>query len=47
MIEFAGLGIVMENASARVKVATNYVTNTNDNNDIAKALNEILAYSIS
>ena len=44
MMEFAGLGITMENAQAEaeVKVAANYVTNTNDDDGIARALNEVL-----
>ena len=41
-MEFAGLGITMENAQAEVKVAANYVTNTNDDDGIARALNEVL-----
>lgn len=38
MIEYAGLGIAMGNAPDEVKEAANYVTDTNNNDGVAKAL---------
>lgn len=38
MIEYAGLGIAMGNAPDEVKAAANYVTDTNNNDGVAKAL---------
>ncbi len=38
MIEFAGLGIAMGNAPDEVKAAADYVTDTNNNDGVAKAL---------
>jgi Cof subfamily protein (haloacid dehalogenase superfamily) len=38
MIEFAGLGIAMGNAPDEVKEAADYVTDTNNNDGVAKAL---------
>lgn len=38
MIEFAGIGVAMGNAPDEIKAAANYVTDTNDNDGVAKAL---------
>lgn len=38
MIEFAGVGVAMGNAPDAVKMAANYVTDTNNNDGVAKAL---------
>ena len=38
MLEFAGLGIAMGNACDAVKAAADTVTDTNDNDGVAKAL---------
>lgn len=40
MIEFAGLGVAMENALDSVKKAAKKVTKSNDNNGVAYAINE-------
>ncbi|MDF2673116.1 MAG: family phosphatase [Clostridiales bacterium] len=38
MIEYAGLGVAMANASDVLKTVANYVTDTNDNDGVAKAI---------
>ena len=38
MIEFAGMGIAMGNAPEEIKLAADYVTETNNNDGVAKAL---------
>ena len=38
MIEFAGVGVAMGNAPDEIKEAANYVTDTNNNDGVAKAL---------
>ena len=38
MIQFAGLGIAMGNAPEEIKSAADYVTDTNNNDGVAKAL---------
>ena len=38
MIEFAGMGIAMGNAPEEIKLAADYVTDTNNNDGVAKAL---------
>lgn len=38
MIEYAGMGVAMGNAPDEIKAAANYVTDTNDNDGVAKAL---------
>ena len=38
MIQFAGLGIAMGNAPEEIKLAADYVTDTNNNDGVAKAL---------
>jgi Cof subfamily protein (haloacid dehalogenase superfamily) len=40
MIEFAGVGIAMGNASEKVKKAADFITDTNDNEGVAKAINK-------
>lgn len=42
MLEYAGLGIAMGNASDAVKAAADAVTDTNDNDGVAKALIQYL-----
>lgn len=39
MIEFAGMGIAMGNAPEEIKKAADFVTDTNDNDGVANALN--------
>lgn len=43
MIEFAGLGIAMGNATDEVKSKADFVTDTNVNDGVAKALRKVLA----
>jgi Cof subfamily protein (haloacid dehalogenase superfamily) len=38
MIEFAGMGVAMGNAPDAIKAVANYVTDTNNNDGVAKAL---------
>ena len=45
MIEFAGIGIAMGNAPEEVKAIADYKTDTNNNNGVSKALNEIIGSS--
>lgn len=42
MIEYAGLGIAMGNASSIVKKRANYVTDTNCNDGVAKAIEKFV-----
>jgi hydroxymethylpyrimidine pyrophosphatase-like HAD family hydrolase len=42
MTEYCGLGIAMRNSSGRVKAVTNFVTASNDDIGIAKALEKFL-----
>jgi Cof subfamily protein (haloacid dehalogenase superfamily) len=42
MIEFAGMGIAMGNAEDVVKKAANYITDTNENNGVAKAIEKFI-----
>ena len=42
MLEFAGMGVVMENASDSVKEKGNYVTSKNTESGVAKAIYDIL-----
>lgn len=42
MIEFAGMGIAMGNAIERVKRKSNFITETNDNEGVAKAINKFI-----
>ncbi len=41
MIEFAGLGIAMGNANEQVKAIAKDITDTNENNGVAKAIENI------
>lgn len=41
-IDFAGMGIAMGNASEEVKKISNFVTDTNDNDGVAKAIEEFI-----
>jgi hypothetical protein len=43
MIEYAGMGIAMGNAPDEIKAAANYVTDTNNNDGVAKALAHFFA----
>lgn len=42
MIEFAGMGIAMGNAEEEVKKAADYVTDTNENDGVAKAIEKFI-----
>ena len=38
MLQTAAVGVAMGNAAPRVKKLTNYITDTNDNDGVAKAI---------
>ncbi len=42
MIEYAGLGIAMENAFDEVKEAADYITDSNNNDGVAKAIEKFI-----
>lgn len=42
MIEFAGCGVAMGNAPDEVKAVSNYITDTNDNDGVSKALKKMM-----
>ncbi|MDP4144399.1 MAG: Cof-type HAD-IIB family hydrolase [Bacillota bacterium] len=42
MIQFAGMGVVMGNGDEHVKTFANYITDTNNNSGVAKALQELI-----
>ncbi|MEE0930188.1 MAG: HAD-IIB family hydrolase, partial [Acutalibacteraceae bacterium] len=42
MIQYAGLGVAMENAAEEVKEAANIITDTNDNDGVAKIVTEYM-----
>ncbi|MDV4152103.1 sugar-phosphatase [Clostridium sp. AL.422] len=42
MIEYAGLGVAMANAFDEVKEAANYITDTNENDGVAKAIEKFI-----
>jgi len=42
MIEYAGLGIAMRNAPDRIKRKADYITDTNDNEGVANAINKFI-----
>jgi Cof subfamily protein (haloacid dehalogenase superfamily) len=42
MIEYAGLGIAMGNAIDVVKVKADYITDTNNNDGVVKAINKFI-----
>lgn len=42
MIEYAGLGVAMENAQSLVKEASDYITSSNDNNGILQVIQRFL-----
>lgn len=42
MIEYAGLGVAMENAQPAVKAASNYITLSNDNDGIAHVIEKFI-----
>ena len=42
MIEFAGMGIAMGNAPEEVKVSADYITDTNNNDGVSRALEKIM-----
>ena len=44
MIEYAGLGIAMGNAPHEVKSVADYVTDTNDNDGVSKALTKLIEF---
>jgi len=43
MIEFAGMGVAMGNAPDEIKAVANYVTDTNNNDGVAKALQQFFS----
>ena len=42
MIKYAGLGVAMGNAIDRVKAVANYITDTNDNDGVAKVIEKFI-----
>ena len=42
MIQYAGLGIAMGNATEEVKMAADYITDTNENEGVAKAIERFI-----
>ena len=42
MIKFAGMGVAMGNAIGILKEVANYITDTNDNNGVAKVINKFV-----
>lgn len=42
MIEYAGMGVAMGNAFEEVKKAANYITDTNENDGVAKAIEKFV-----
>ena len=42
MIEFAGLGVAMGNANLKIKEIANYITDTNDNDGVAKVIEKFI-----
>ncbi|MEG1003991.1 sugar-phosphatase [Clostridium sp.] len=42
MIEYAGLGVAMGNACAGIKEIANYITDTNNNDGVAKVIEEFI-----
>ncbi|MFD3155849.1 Cof-type HAD-IIB family hydrolase [Haloimpatiens sp. FM7330] len=42
MIEYAGLGVAMKNGSNLVKDNSNYITDTNNNNGVAKVIDKFI-----
>lgn len=45
MIECAGMGVAMGNAFEEVKKAANYITDTNENDGVAKAIEHLVLNS--
>ena len=44
MIEAAGVGVAMANADEALKAVADYVTDTNDNDGVAKAVERLCLY---
>ena len=42
MVKAAGLGVAMENGIDKVKAIADYVTDTNDNDGVAKAIEKFV-----
>lgn len=42
MIEYGGLGVAMANASEEIKRRADYITDTNDNDGVAKVINKFI-----
>ena len=42
MIEYAGLGIAMDNAPGEVKSRANFVTSSNDEDGVAKVIEKFI-----
>lgn len=47
MIEYGGLGVAMGNASEEIKSKADYITDTNDNDGVAKVINKFILNSNS
>ena len=42
MLEFAGIGVAMGNAKQHIKDKADYVTDTNENDGVAKAIEKLI-----
>lgn len=42
MIEYAGLGVAMENAYPQVKKVANYITKNNEDHGVAQVINKFI-----
>ncbi len=42
MIEFAGLGVAMGNATEETKAIANYITDTNNNSGVAQVIEKFI-----
>ena len=47
MIDYAGLGIAMGNRTELVKSNADYITDTNDNDGVAKAINKFILNNLN
>ena len=43
MLQYAGIGVAMGNASERIKSVAQFVTDDNENDGVAKAIEKVLA----
>ncbi|MFL0250749.1 Cof-type HAD-IIB family hydrolase [Clostridium neuense] len=46
MIEYGGLGVAMGNASEEIKSKADYITDTNDNDGVAKVINKFILNNV-